>query len=206
MSTLFAGNKKKSIAIIAAFALAATLAFMSLYNPFSAFAATTSVDVYLDGEYVATISSSDITTNFNTFNYSTTNNAGATSYRTAYGQTLASLITDIGIDYGDISWVHVYSLSGENNSRWFSNPGTQLFANRSAYLPTGTVPVNASLSVNSGITGGTAGSDDGIRLYFGQQSVEEKNLPYAVSEITRIGLFTSTPSPVPTANIYSYIP
>lgn len=206
MSTIFAGNKKKSIAVLVAFALAAALAVMSLFNPLSAFATTTSVDVYLDGVLQGSISSTDITTGYSTFNYSTTNNAGSTTYRTAEGQTLTSLLDDLSITTSSINWVYVYSSTGANNARWFSHPQTQLFAARSAYLPTGTFPVDASLSVNSGVTGGTLGSADGIRLFFGQQSVGEKNLPYAVSEISRIELFTSTPSPAPTSNIYSYNP
>lgn len=205
MSTTFAGNMKKSIAILAAFALTAALAVISLFNSQSAFATTTSVDVYLDGILQGTISSADITTGYETFNYSTTDYDGITTYRTAYGKKLTSLLDDLSITTSSIKWVYVYSPFGALNQFWFSQPQTQLFAARYAFLPSVTIDVDASLSYNSGRTGGQLSSAYGIQLMFGQNTPGEKNLIYCLGEISRIDLFTSTPSPVPTSYVYPYI-
>ncbi|MEK4058617.1 MULTISPECIES: hypothetical protein [Paenibacillus] len=170
----------------------------SLLVPEEVFAApTSSIDLYLDNTFVGTITSTDINANADYFDYTGNRNNLTNAAYTAYGSPVLELFQSLidnealSVDVdSDVISVTFSSLVGPNYTRTFNNPGTQLFSSRYTF-PNPDIATSGTLVPAILATDINGSGEDVIRLLFGTLAAQETNIPYFLSNINRIDLYTS---------------
>ncbi|MNP73418.1 hypothetical protein D3C76_1701290 [compost metagenome] len=90
----------------------------------------------------------------------------------------------------DVISVTLTSPVGPNYTRTFNHPVSQLFTDRYTF-PNPDVAVSGTLVPAILATDINSSGEDAIRLLFGTLVAEETNIPYFLSNISRIDLYTS---------------